>query len=340
MKRQPIHATPRVVISIAVVALLGFSEFGHNGAFFSKATMATLTPFIGVMIIASLGQALVIGGGGIDLSIPSTMTLVGVIVLRVARIEDDRVWLAIAAALGACVVIGVINGLAVEALSLNPFVATLAIGQIIAGVARYIRGPVPQFTRVPAVLTDRTRWNAEGISVAFLVAAALVAVAASVLRSTVWGRRLVASSASKATATFVGLRSIGYRILTYVASAVLAGLAAILLSGQLGAPDLSLGSPYLLATVVSVVLSGATLTGGRVDAIGVALGAVFITVLDHDLRVRGYSSGFAQLVQATVLGGGLATLYALQHRAEIAERIRRTLPFARGGITPDFPVGN
>jgi ribose transport system permease protein len=268
------------------------------------------------------------------------MTLVGVVVLRVAQIEDDRVWLAVAAALGACVLVGVVNGLAVEALSLNPFVATLAIGQVVAGVARYIRGPVPQFTRVPAVLTDRTRWNAEGISVALLVAATLVVVTALTLRSTVWGRRLVASSASKAAATFAGIRATGYRVLTYVASAVLAGLAAILLSGQLGAPDLSLGSPYLLATVVSVVLSGATLTGGRIDPIGVALGAVFITVLDHDLRVRGYSSGFAQLVQAIVLGGGLAAVYVLQHRTELAERIRRALPIARGDITPDLPVGN
>ena len=47
----------------------------------------------------------------------------------------------------------------------------------------------------------------------------------------------------------------------------------------------------------------AVLSGGRVDLMGVALGAVFITVLSHDLRFRGYSSGFAQLVQAIVLAG-------------------------------------
>lgn len=323
MRLRSVRITPRLVITVAVVVLLILSETTHSGSFYSKATMSTLTPFVGVMIIVALGQALVIGSGGIDLSIPSTMTFVGVIVLKVAQIEDGRLVAAIVVALVVCALIGLVNGLLIEVLSLNPFVATLATGQIIIGVARYVRGPVPQFTRVPAALTDQARTNVAGISVAFIAAVVFVGVVAVVLRSTVLGRRLVASSASKAAASFVGLRASAFRILTYVACSVLAGVGAVLLSGQLGAPDLSLGNPYLLSTVVAVVLSGATLSGGRVDVVGVALGAIFITVLDHDLRVQGYSSGFAQLVQAVVLAGGLASVFVIQNRSEIASWMRR-----------------
>jgi ribose transport system permease protein len=200
---------------------------------------------------------------------------------------------------------------------LNPFVATLAVGQIVAGVARYIRGPVPQFTRVPARLTERARWNALGLSTPLIVAVVLTVVISLALRSTVAGRHLVASSASRPAATLIGLRALRYRVLTFVASSLLAGIGAVLLAGQLGAPDLSLGSPYLLATVVAVVLSGAVLSGGRVDLVGVALGAVFITVLNHDLRVQGYSTGFAQLAQAVVLGGGLAAVYIVRNRSAL-----------------------
>jgi ribose transport system permease protein len=338
MQRRALRLSPRLVISVAVVVLLVLSETTHSGTFFSTATMSTLTPFVGVMIIVSAGQGLVVGSGGIDLSIPATMTLVGVIVLKVARIEDGRLGTAIVVALLACVLIGLMNGLIVEMLSLNPFVATLATGQIIVGVARYVRGPVPQFTRVPAQHTEWARTNVGGISVALIIALLIVLVGAAALRSSVWGRNLVASSASKLTATYVGLRASAYRILTYTLCSVLAGVGAVLLSGQLGAPDLSLGAPYLLATVVAVVLSGATLSGGRVDIIGVALGAIFITVLNHNLRVQGYSSGFAQLVQATVLAGGLAAVFVIKNRADVASWLRRLTKSGRPTVS-DVPVG-
>jgi ribose transport system permease protein len=323
MASHRVHFSPRLVIAIAVLVLLVLSEVTHSGAFFSKATLSTLTPFVGVMIIVSLGQAVVIGGGGIDLSIPSVMTFVGVLLLKLSESNDDRLVMACVVAIAVCALIGLVNGLLVERLRLNPFVATLAVGQIVAGVARYYRGPVPKFTRVPPSLTEFTRSNVAGLSVVLISALVLTTLGAFVLRSTVWGRRLVASSASKSAATLIGMRASLYRVLTFVASAMLAGAAAILLSGQLGAPDLSLGAPYLLASVVSVVLSGAALSGGRVDLIGVALGAVFITVLNHDLRVQGYSSGFAQLVQAIVLGGGLSLVYVLRNRKQIVTRLSR-----------------
>ena len=317
MSSRRLRLSPRLAIGVVVLVLLVLSEFTHAGPFFSKSTLSTLTPFVGVMLIASLGQAVVIGAGGIDLSIPSTMTFVGVMVLKFSQSENSRLVVACLAAVGVCALIGLVNGLLVEHLRLNPFVATLAVGQIVAGTARYFRGPVPKFTRVPPELVDRTRWNLGGISVALIVALILMLVGTMVFRSTVWGRRLVASSASKPAATLIGMSASTYRVTTYVASSMLAGVAAVLLSGQLGAPDLSLGGPYLLATVVSVVLSGAALSGGRVDLIGVSLGAVFITVLNHDLRVQGYSSGFAQLVQAIVLGGGLALFYIVRNRSSL-----------------------
>ena len=144
------------------------------------------------------------------------MTLVGVITLKVSQSRDDRLAWAAVAVVAACAAIGFANGVLVERLRLNPFVATLAMGQIVAGIARYIRGPVPQYTRVPPVLVDKARWNAFGISMTLIVAVAVTVVGALVLRSTVSGRRLVASSASRPAAALIGLRASSYRITTYV----------------------------------------------------------------------------------------------------------------------------
>src|SRR4029079_6381339 len=116
MPNRRVRPTPRWVVGAAVAVLLVLSEMTHRGDFFSKATLSTLTPFVGVMLIASLGQAIVIGSGGIDLSIPATMTLVGVITLKVSESRDDRLVWAAFAVVGACVAIGLANGVIVERL--------------------------------------------------------------------------------------------------------------------------------------------------------------------------------------------------------------------------------
>jgi ribose transport system permease protein len=63
------------VITGAVVLLLLFSQLCVTSNFFSRSTLSTLTPLIGILILVATGQALVIGTGGIDLSLPAVMTL-------------------------------------------------------------------------------------------------------------------------------------------------------------------------------------------------------------------------------------------------------------------------
>jgi len=96
----------------------------------------------------------------------------------------------------------------------------------------------------------------------------------------------------------------------------------VLAAGQVGTPDLTLGDPYLLASVVAVVLGGAVLTGGRVSPVATLLGAVFITVLDYDLRVEGYSAGVRLVVQGAVLALGLTLVFVLQNLPRIRQRVR------------------
>jgi ribose transport system permease protein len=73
--------TPVWVISAVVILLLLFSQFVVTSAFFSQGTLSTLTPLIGILVLVATGQAFVISTGGIDLSLPATMTLMGAIVL-------------------------------------------------------------------------------------------------------------------------------------------------------------------------------------------------------------------------------------------------------------------
>lgn len=309
------------VVAAGVALLLLVSQFAVTSHFFARSSLSTLTPLVGIMIIVATGQAFVIGTGGIDLSVPATVTLMGTIVLKVSGGADAKLAQTVLLCAAACVAIGLVNGLLVEGLRLNALVVTLAVGQLVSGFTRLYRGEVLQFTDVPPKLAMVAGADVAGVSYLLMASGAVALALTLFLQRSVAGRRLVASSAAERAAFLCGLRARGYRIVAYVIAALAYGTGGVLAAGQVGTPDLTLGEPYLLTSVVAVVLGGAALAGGRVSPVATLLGAVFITVLDYDLRVKGLSAGMRLVVQGVVLVLGLTLVYVIQN----LPRLRRTL---------------
>jgi ribose transport system permease protein len=299
-----------VVLANIALVLLALVLLDVN--VFTQASTSTLTPVLGVIILIALGQAFVIGTGGIDLSIPATVTLVGVVLLKVSEGTNGKLGQAIAVCLLACLVIGFVNGFLVEILHLNALVVTLATGQLIAGLTQMYRGPVPSVSAVPDRLSEFVRGSVGNVSVVLLLAIAVCAITALWLKFHVTGRTVSASSVARAAADYSGLRATRQRIVAWMLGSFLVGIGAILLAGQISTPDLTLGDPYLLTSVVAVVLGGAAIAGGRVKVAGTLFGAVFIIVLDFVFRVRGLSSGLSLAVQGAVLAVGLVLVVTSQ----------------------------
>jgi ribose transport system permease protein len=303
---RPTFVLPAKGIIAANLALVLVATFLLDVNLFSRGSLATLTPVIGVMALVALGQAFVIGTGGIDLSIPSTITLVGVVILKSAAGSNDALLKALALCLVATVVIGLVNGFLVEVLRLNALVVTLATGQLIAGATRMYRGQALAISHVPDRLSEIARTSIGAISIILVVAVVVAAIVATWLKFHTSGRRLAASSVARSAADHSGLAATRQRITAWVIATVLVGIGAVLLAGQITTPDLTLGSPYLLTSVVAVVLGGASVAGGRVKVAATVLGATFIVLLEHVFRVKGFSSGVSLLVEGLVLSVGLA----------------------------------
>lgn len=320
--RKLLRMTPLTVIALAVGLVLLVSPFGVTSHFYSQASLSTLTPLLGVMVIVSTGQAFVIGTGGIDLSIPATITLMGSIVLKASSGHNNRLVTTLLLCLLACVVIGLVNGLLVEGLGLNALVVTLAVGQLVAGVTRLYRGQVLAFTDVPSKLVHAASANVAGVSYLLIVSLGVALLTTFFLQRVLFGRRLVASSATPKAAYLAGVKAKSYRIFAYVLASVTYGVGGVLAAAQIGTPDLTLGDPYLLTTVVAIVLGGAALSGGRVSPFATLLGAVFVTILDYDLRVKGLSAGTRLVVQGAVIAVGLSSVYGLRN----LPRLRAVLP--------------
>jgi ribose transport system permease protein len=324
--RRPLRL-PAQGILLADVALVLVGLLVLDVSLFSRASLSTLTPTIGVMILIALGQAFIIGTGGIDLSIPATVTLVGIIVLKEGNGDNGALIAAVAIALLVCIAIGLVNGLLVEVTRLDALVVTLATGQLIAGATRIYRGPVLAVSTVPSDLSRFARSSAGQISIILILALIVSVLVALWLRFHTSGRRLAASSVARPAAENSGLPAARQRITAWMVGSLIVGIGAVLLAGRIATPDLTLGAPYLLTPIVAVVLGGAALSGGRVRPGATALGAVFLMVLEHIFRVRGYSSGLSLAFQGLVLGVGLtlvATSRNLRWSTFSAKRGRTT----------------
>jgi ribose transport system permease protein len=319
-----VRLTPPWVITGVVVLLLLISQFVVTSNFFTQSTMSTLGPLVGILILVATGQAFVISTGGIDLSLPATMTLMGAIVLKQSAGQSGQLLDALVACGLACIAIGLINGILVEGLRLNSLVVTLAVGQLVAGYTQLYRGSVPSIQHVPSNLSDWASADLDGVSYVLIISFALAVIATFLLHRVVMGRRLVASSSAERAAVLSGIRAPAYRVGAYVIAALVYGVGGVLAAGQIQTPDLTLGEPYLLTSVVAVVLGGAMLTGGRVSPIATLMGAIFITVLDFDLRVEGYSSGARMIIQGSVLVIGLSLIYVFRNRPQIVRALRRS----------------
>ncbi|MFI5952793.1 ABC transporter permease [Cryptosporangium sp. NPDC051539] len=282
--------------------------------------LATMTPLLGVLVIASLGQSLVIGTGGIDLSVSSVVTVVGVIFVQQAGEADGSIGRALVYSLAAGLLCGVVNGFLIEYLGLSPLVSTLATGQVMAGLASIWYSGGANRLAVPNGWKDVTGATfGRGISYILLASVVLVLLTSVILSYTAVGRRLTAASTSPRASRYQGVGVRRYRAATYVVASLLYSIGGVLLVGSIGTPTLSLGDVYQLSTIVVVVLGGAALSGGRLHPGATLAGAVFLSFINQDVAATGAAAGTQGVIQGAVLvlamlATGLGAVRALRRR--------------------------
>lgn len=272
-------------------------------------SLGGVTALAGILLLAGSGQLLVIMIGGIDLSAPAVMTLAAAFVVKQTNGLNGHLGTALAEALAAAVLVGLINGVLVAAARLNALIVTLAMNGVVAGgtllwtgTSFSASGNVPP--RLAAIAGSSVGW----VSDIALAAIACSIVLAAVLRRTRIGRNYVAVGTNPAAAEIIGVPVLGYRIAGYVLASVLYAAAGVLLAGHLHTPDLTIGSPYQLLTIVAVALSGASLAGGPASIAGLAAAAVFLPLLDQYLAIKGLSGGLQAVLQGVVLVAAVAVL--------------------------------
>ena len=282
-----------VWIATGVLALVAANI---ASAALQNTSWAFVLPYMTVLAIAALGQMLVVMQAGIDLSTPGVMFLGGYLIVGVGEGSNNRLALAILACLGLGVFVGLVNGILVAVLQLNPLIVTLAVGQIVFAEGLHYSNGLAE-TDVPSRLSDFAQNRPVGIiSLVFWVGAGITLAVALLLRYTAPGRRFQAVGANPRAAWMAGVRVRAHVVFAYTAAGTLYAIAAVLLAGVRISVDPSFGAAYLLAPIAAVVIAGASLSGGLASATSTWVAALALTLLNQMLLILGLSIGWQFIV--------------------------------------------
>lgn len=253
--------------------------------------------------IITLGAALVIITGGIDLSIGAVVGCAAVLfgVLTEAGVHP---FAAVPLVVLAGAAVGLGNGLLITRLKLQPFLVTLCGMFVYRGVARLLAGTVsraetvrvqPEFAdalqSVRYVLVGKDAAGALVFPAQFVLLILLAAVAGFFLHRTAYGRYWYAIGHNELAAKYAGVNVNRQRVAVYMICSALAALAGVLLFLDMPSIQSDSGGLYLeLYAILGAVLGGCSLRGGEGTAVGIVLGAMVLPVLENLVSIRGLKS--------------------------------------------------
>jgi ribose transport system permease protein len=224
--------------------------------------------------------------------------------------------------------VGLVNGILVGIVRLNPLIVTLAVGQIVlAWSLRYSRENTNSL-QVPQALSSWALEKPLGISVIFWTGAAITLAVAFVLRYTSPGRRFQAVGANPSAAWMAGLRVRTYVVFAYTAAGFLYAVAAILLAGIRINIDPAFGADYGILPIAAVVIAGASLFGGLASATSTWVAALALTLLTQMLLILGLSTALQFIVFGAAIIVGM--LVSGDRVAALLGRVLRPIEASRG----------
>ena len=274
------------VFLMLILVFLGLSFASEF--FLTSRNLANVGRQISVVGIVSLGQALVIIAGGIDLSVGSIIGLSAVLAaLATATTGSPLLGLITALAIGT--VVGLVNGLLVTRARINPFITTLGTLSVARGVALLATNGSP--VRFDNWVAWLGYGRIGGVPVQFILLVALFLAVWFFAARTRWGRNIYAVGDNARAARLAGVDVKGTRVAVFVICGALAGLGGLLLGGMLTNANPSLGLGYELDVIAAVILGGVAMSGGRGSIPGVVVGAALMGLLRNAfvlLNVSGY----------------------------------------------------
>jgi len=301
-----------VVVVIVFSSLSPYFATWANGAVIMRNCLE--------LLLAALGMTLLLAMGGIDVSIGVGMGLAALAVGK-ALLAGWHPLLVVALGPLTGIILGLIVGSIVVFGRVPAIVATLGLlGIYRTAIFAFLGGQ--WLVGLPADLGDIFAYSIIGVPLSILLVLAAYAVVWCLLRQTPYGLHLLAIGQSEERARLTGLRVKKIRLMTFVISLSLVGLAASFYVASYRNVEMTIGATLALDAIAAVVMGGTSTLGGRCSLLGSFLGVIALRLLQNGLLLVGLPSLWQPVITGLVLIGVLSIDFFSQ-QGRLAWRTRR-----------------
>jgi ribose transport system permease protein len=287
-----------LVLLLLLFVFVAGIEFARPGTV-NPLWVSNMLLFAAPLGIVAAGQTLVMLTGGIDLSVASVASASAYIMATHSGLGGAAVLYGLAVGLA----VGLINGIGIALLRVQPLVMTLGAGLMTEGMlVVYSQKMMADAPRVPQFIESLGAGKfLGGIPNDLLLWAPIALVIIFVLRRTGYGRLLYAVGDNSEGCTLAGIRVWRVLLLNYVTCSLLAAAAGLVIVGGTDTADLSLADDYLLPSVAAVIIGGTSIFGGRGGYSGTIVGALILTVLNSILTLLDAPEPIRQILYGAII---------------------------------------
>ncbi len=283
-----------VAVNIVIMGLLT----ALSPTFLSYGNLSAVMLRMSELSMLAVAETIVLIAGGFDLTIGAVMALSATVfgTLYVAGLPFP---LLVVLALASGVAVGLLNGLLVVVLRLQPFIVTLATMSIVRSVVYgLLKGNV--LSNLPEGFLELGYVYVLKFPVLFLVVVVVAVLAYVLLRRTAVGRRIYAIGGNERTAFLSGIHEDRVKYLVYALSGLISAMAGLMYTARIRAvvPDMGITSP--LEVITAVLIGGTAITGGKGSVLGSLLGILAMYLLLNGFNLLGLNP-FWQVILLGVL---------------------------------------
>ena len=282
-----------------MVAIFSFA----TPTFLTGANIINISKQVAIMAILSVGMTLVLvsGGGGIELSMGSVISLVVVLISKFVTERGFSVAIALILAVLVATALGFIDGVIIAKIKVPPLIMTLGMQIFLYGFTYSICEGKPVYG-IPASLT----WIGQTylfkvIPVSALLMVVIVILGQFFVSKMYIGRSLYAVGSNEETADLSGISSDKFRIMAYTMCGFLVGIAGIVMLGRIGSGQPSAGEGYEMDVLTGCVLGGVSLNGGKGSVTKAFCGILIIGVLSNGMSLLGFNPFMQKMIKGLVL---------------------------------------
>lgn len=275
----------------------------HINTFLNANTLLQTATDASFYAIMAVGATMVIISGGIDLSVGSIYALAGVTMAMLLRNMPElssgaALWAGLLICLGIGLLCGLLNGLLVVGLRVHPFIITLGSMWVFRGIS-FVTSKAESI-RVPdslnSAMNSSLGFDQSLHPIPMLLMIAITIIGAIFLTRTVKGRQVFAVGGNVEASRYAGLPVGRISITVFTIAGLTAGIAAFAGSTLYGSASCADGSGYELYVIASAVVGGASLMGGKGNAVSAMLGAVLITLIQQSIRTLHFDQNYESII--------------------------------------------